>query len=69
MSQWYKSQKKPSDDFIKSTTENNVTILATYNNRGRHTKIWVLEAEDHKAVDKALEPTLKFGDFDVISIK
>jgi len=29
----------------------------------------VLEAEDHKAVDKALEPTLKFGDFDVISIK
>ena len=56
------------DGFIKSTAENNVTILATYNNRGRHTRIWVLEAVDYQAVDKALEPILKFGDYDIMPV-
>jgi hypothetical protein len=54
--------------FIKSTAANDVKIHATYNNRGRHTRIWILEALDYEAVDKALEPILKFGEYDVMPV-
>ena len=47
------------DGFTKAAAANKVQILATYNNRGRHTRIWILEAPDYHAVDKALEPTLR----------
>ena len=46
MAQWPDAQEEFTDGFIKSTAENNVTILATCNNRGRHTEIWVLKAVD-----------------------
>jgi hypothetical protein len=31
------------DGFTKAAAANNVQIVATYNNRGRHTRIWILE--------------------------
>ena len=56
------------DGFTKAAVANNVQILATYNNRGRHTRIWILEAADYHAVDKALEPILKFGNYDIMPV-
>ena len=31
------------DGFTKATAANKVKILSTYNNRGHHTRIWILE--------------------------
>ena len=45
-----------------------IKILATYNNRGRHTRIWILEAPDYHAVDKALETILKFENYDIMPV-
>ena len=56
------------DGFTKAATANNVQIIATYNNRGRHTRIWILEAPDYHAVDKASEPILKFGNYDIMPV-
>ena len=56
------------DGFTKAAVANNVQILATYNNRGRHTRIWILEAADYLSVDKALEPILKFGNYDIMPV-
>tara|TARA_B100001939_G_C16610502_1_gene474865 strand:+ start:90 stop:305 length:216 start_codon:yes stop_codon:yes gene_type:complete len=62
------ARKEFNDGFIEATAANNVQILATYNNRGRHTRIWILEAADYHDVDKALEPILKFGNYDIMPV-
>ena len=49
------------NDGFRAAAANKVQILATYNNRGRHTRIWILEAPDYHAVDKALEPSSSLG--------
>ena len=62
------ARKEFNDGFIEAAAANNVQILATYNNRGRHTRIWILEAADYQDVDKALEPILKFGNYDIMPV-
>jgi len=62
------ARKAFNDGFIEAAAANNVQILATYNNRGRHTRIWILEAADYHDVDKALEPILKFGNYDIMPV-
>ena len=45
------ARKEFNDGFIEAAAANNVQILATDNNRGRHTRIWILEAADYHDVE------------------
>ena len=54
--------------FKKAGAANDSKILATSNNRGWNTRIWILKANVLHALEQALESILKFGTYNIIPV-
>ena len=54
--------------FTKVASANKVILIAPQNNRAHHTSIALCGPHEYHAVDKALEPILKFGNYDIMPV-